>query len=47
MLVAAKIVFFSLRSHLLHFLKCEIYIFYDYAFMRRIEAFCVMSNIFL
>lgn len=47
MLVAAKIVFFSLRSHLLHFLKREIYIFYDYAFIRRIEAFDVMNNIFL
>lgn len=47
MLVAAKIVFFSLRSHLLHFLKWKIYIFYDYAFMRRIEAFDVMNNIFL
>ena len=47
MLVAAKIVFFSLRSLLLHFLKWGIYIFYDYTFMRRIEAFGVMNNIFL
>ena len=46
MLVAAKIVFFSLRSHLLHFLKWKIYIFYDYAFMRWIEVFREVNNIF-
>lgn len=46
MLVAAKIVFFITKSSFT-LLKCEIYIFYDYAFMRRIEAFDVMNNIFL